>query len=84
VKEYVKIPAFDGEEDEWNAWSDVFLSVMEQKGYDELVDCLDTVREIPKDDETYAAGSSAADLRYQNCKAFTYLLTAMRQGKGSI
>ena len=80
VKEYVKIPSFNGEEDEWNAWSDVFISVMEQKGYEVLVDCLDDENvEIPMDGKKCKEDSIEEILKKQNRKASTYLLTAMNR-----
>jgi hypothetical protein len=92
----LRAPKFDGTKEGWMYWRKVFLSVLTQKGMDELVDAVyDDSAEIPKaqDDckETVGTGDQATTevnqsklkLKKQNAKAFSMLLGSMNLSKTS-
>jgi hypothetical protein len=92
----MRVPKFDGTKEGWMYWRKVFLSVLTQKGMDDLVDAVyDDSTEIPKakDDckETVGTGDQATTevnqsklrLKKQNAKAFSMLLGSMNLSKTS-
>ena len=81
LKDYIKIPLFDGTREEWPVWSAVFKTVMVQKGHSRMIMALSDGTVIPQDDDDCENAAGTVDeerfkLKAKNLAAFSKFLTA--------
>ena len=65
-KDYLKIPKFSGKTEDWQRWSDLFTSVLEQKELAPLLDHLSDRTETPKDDDDCTGPGGTGPVHLKN------------------